>query len=328
VTGSGAPRRAESGASGRARGQIKRVAGYGVVAVILGFMARTLYVNWQSLRGYEWRFNYPLLALAIVAALGTLSLYAWQWGLVVRRLGVSVSHPEAFRIYFLSNLGRYVPGKVWQFVGWFYLAEQAGIGRVQVLTAIAVNLSLQALTGLGLGVAALSLVGGSSGEVRARYWPLLLLIPLGAIALQPAVMETGLNWGLRRLGREPVVLGLRRRDMALFAFVHVCGWVAYGVSFSLFVGSLRPVSVSDLPLLGATYAAAWVIGFLSFLTPGGIGIREGVLAYLLGFWLPAPVAIVVGLLSRIWITAGELIGAGIAWRIRPPRVPLARSEAE
>lgn len=329
---SGAPCRAESGAprrAGRAGGQLRRVTGYLVVAVILGFMARTLYVNWQSLRGYEWRFNYPLLALAVLAALGTLSLYAWQWSLIVRRLGVSVSYPQAFRIYFLSNLGRYVPGKIWQFVGWFYLAEQAGIGRVQVLTAIAVNLGLQALTGLALGVTALSLGAGSfGGEVRARYWPLLLLIPLGAVALQPAVMEAGLNWGLRRLGREPVALGLRTRDVALFALVHVCGWAAYGVSFTLFVGSLRPVSVSDLPLLGATYAAAWVIGFLSFLTPGGIGIREGVLAYLLGFWLPAPVAVVVGLLSRIWITAGELIGAGIAWRIGPPLTPLPRGEAE
>ncbi len=319
----------KSGVPFSASRQLRRIAGYVVVAVILGFMAQTLYANWQNLRGYEWRFDYPLLALAVLSALGTLSLYAWQWGLVVRRLGAPVSYPEAFRIYFLSNLGRYVPGKVWQFVGWFYLAEQAGIGRVQVLTAIAVNLGLQALTGLGLGVAALSLgIGSFGGEVRARYWPLLLLIPLGVVVLQPAVMEEGLNWGLRRLGREPVALGLRMSDMALFAFVHVCGWAAYGVSFTLFVGSLHPISVSQLPLLGATYAAAWAIGFLSFLTPGGIGVREGVLAYLLGFWLPAPVAIVVGLLSRIWITAGEMIGAGIAWRIGRPLAAPAGSEAE
>jgi hypothetical protein len=308
------------------RAWTKRIAGYVVVGVILGFMARTLYLNWQGLRGYQWRFDYLLLALAVMAALGTLSLYAWQWGLVVRRLGTPVSHVDAFRIFFLSNLGRYVPGKVWQFVGWFYLGEQAGIGRVQVLTAIAVNLGLQVITGLGLGVAALSLARG--GEVRARYWPLLLLIPFGALALRPAVMEALLNWALRRLGREPVTLGLRLSDMGLFALIHVGGWAAYGVAFTLFVSSLHPVSLRDLPLLGATYAAAWVIGFLSFLTPGGIGIREGVLAYLLSFWLPAPVAVVIGLSSRIWITAGELIGTGIAWRIRPPLAPMVRSEAE
>jgi glycosyltransferase 2 family protein len=116
--------------------------------------------------------------------------------------------------------------------------------------------------------------------------------------------------------------------MALFTLIHVGGWAAYGVSFTLFVGSVHPVAWQDVPLLGATYAAAWVIGFLSFLTPGGIGVREGVLAYLLGLWLPPGVAIVISLLSRLWIVAGELVGTAIAWRIRPPVAPLAGSEVE
>ncbi len=68
----------QSGAPWRARGQIKRIAGYLVVAVILGFMARTLYLNWQSLRGYQWRFNYPLLALAILLNLAELVLRKWK----------------------------------------------------------------------------------------------------------------------------------------------------------------------------------------------------------------------------------------------------------
>jgi hypothetical protein len=296
--------------------RLKRALGYGVVALILFFMGRALYLNWQSLQGYEWQINYPLLALAVLAATATLSLYVWQWRFTVLRLGTSISYSQAFRIWFLANLGRYVPGKVWQFVGWFYLSEQAGIGRVQTLTSLAVNLGLQTLTGLGLGVAVLVITRG--GELRTRFWPLLLLIPLGAVALQPRIMEAVLNWGLKRLHREPVILGLRARDMAFFTLAHILCWVAYGVAFYLFVCSVHPVPLSELLVLGASYAAAWVIGFLSFLTPGGIGIREGVLAYLLGFWLPVPIAIVVGLLSRIWVMAGELIGTGIAWRIGPP----------
>jgi uncharacterized membrane protein YbhN (UPF0104 family) len=296
--------------------QARRLVGYAVVALILIFMGRTLYVNWQSLQGYTWEFNYPLLAVAVVAALGTLSLYVWMWRFIVRRLGADISYPQAFRIWFLSNLGRYVPGKVWQFVGWFYLGEQAGIGRVQILTSIAVNLGLQTLTGLGLGVVALALMLG--GELWNRFWPLFLLIPVGLfVAIQPRVMERILNWGLVKLKREPVSLGLTTGDMALFALGHVGCWVAYGIAFYLFVCSLDPLPLKDLPVLGATYAASWVIGFLSLLTPGGIGVREGVLAYLLGFWLPAPVAIVISLLSRVWITAGELIGTFIAWRIGP-----------
>ena len=296
--------------------RVKQSVGYLVIAQVLAFMGRSLYLNWQTLQGYSWQFNYPLLAVAVLAATLTLSLYAWMWYVIIRRLGGQVSYWQAFRIWFLANLGRYIPGKIWQFVGWFYLGEQAGIGRIQILTTIAVNLGLQTLTGLGLGVMMLALVLG--GDLSNRFWPLLLLIPLGILfAVRPNILEFILNWGLVKLGREPVKLGLRTGDMVLFTFGHVGCWVVYGVAFYLFVCSLQPVPIRDLPALGATYAAAWVIGFLSFLTPGGIGVREGALAYLLGFWLPAPVAIVISLLSRVWVTAGELIGTAIAWRLGP-----------
>jgi len=296
----------------------KRILGYLVTALILVFMGRTLYINGQSLRGYDWQLNYPLLAVSVLAATGTFALYAWLWRLIVQRLGANVSYTQAFRIYFLANLGRYVPGKVWQFVGWAYLGEQAGMERAPVLTSLPVNLGLQVLTGLGLGVATLIFIRG--GEMQDRYWFLLLAIPIGLVlAIQPGIMGKVLNWGLGKVGREPVKLDLRSGDMAFFALGHVGCWAVYSVAFYLFVYSVQPVPLTDLPALGASYIAAWVIGFLSFLTPSGLGIREGLLAYFLGFWLPAPVAVVIGLLSRLWVTAGELIGAAIAWRIGPPK---------
>jgi uncharacterized membrane protein YbhN (UPF0104 family) len=68
-----------------------------------------------------------------------------------------------------------------------------------------------------------------------------------------------------------------------------------------------------LPALVGIFAGAWVIGFLSFLAPGGLGVREGILVYLLGFYLPSHVAIVVTLLSRLWVTAAELMGMALTF---------------
>lgn len=54
-------------------------------------------------------------------------------------------------------------------------------------------------------------------------------------------------------------------------------------------------------------AIAWVIGYISFITPSGLGVREGTLAALLALMYPMPVAIVASLLFRIVCTIGELI---------------------
>jgi glycosyltransferase 2 family protein len=296
--------------------RVKRIVGYVVVALVLAVMGRTLFVNWQILQEYSWQLSYPLLAVAVLAALMTQSLYVMMWQTIVRRLGGQITYRQAFRTWFLANLGRYIPGKIWQFVGWLYFGEQAGLSSVQTLTSVAVNLGLQTLTGLALSVIVLAPQLG--GDLLTRFWPLLLMIPPGILfAVRPNILEFLLNWGLVRLKREPVELELRTADMFLFTLGHVGLWAAYGVAFYLFVCSLHPVPIQFLPVLGATYAAAWVIGFLSFLTPGGIGVREGVLAYLLGFWLPMPVAIGISLLSRVWVTTAELIGATIAWRLGP-----------
>jgi glycosyltransferase 2 family protein len=47
------------------------------------------------------------------------------------------------------------------------------------------------------------------------------------------------------------------------------------------------------------------VGYLSFITPSGLGVREGVLTALLALVYPLPVAIVASLLFRLMCTLGE-----------------------
>jgi uncharacterized membrane protein YbhN (UPF0104 family) len=70
--------------------------------------------------------------------------------------------------------------------------------------------------------------------------------------------------------------------------------------------------VSDVPLVVAAYAAAYAAGFLALLTPAGLGIREGVLVVALAPVLPAGPALVVALVSRLWMMLVEAAGAAIA----------------
>ena len=64
------------------------------------------------------------------------------------------------------------------------------------------------------------------------------------------------------------------------------------------------------------YAAAWTVGFLSVITPGGLGIREGMLSLLLSAYLPSSTATLVALLSRTWSLAADLVLAAGAIALR------------
>jgi len=291
--------------------RLRKVLQYLALAVIAFFLGWALYGNWEEVRTYQWSFDYPLLALSLGVMLASLSLYAWQWKFSLQRLGATVGFIKVLRIYFTGNLGRYIPGKVWQFVGWFYLFEQEGVSPVQTLTSIAVNQVIQNMTGLALAFVVLA--GFRSTGLSRRLLPFLVLIPLGLIVVQPPILEKLLNGALRLFKRESVTIELSPWDLACFTAVHFLIWLCYGLAFYLFIRALYPVPLEWMPALAGIFAGAWVLGFLSFLAPGGLGVREGILVYLLGFYLPSHVAIVVTLLSRLWVTAAELMGTALAF---------------
>jgi uncharacterized membrane protein YbhN (UPF0104 family) len=291
--------------------RLRKVLQYLVLAVIAFFLGRALYGNWEEVRTYQRSFDYPLLALSLGVMLASLSLYAWQWKFSLQKLRAAIGFLKVLRIYFVANLGRYIPGKIWQFVGWFYLLEQEGVSPVQTLTSMAINQVLQNMTGLALAFVVLTSL--HAAELSERLLPFLVLIPLGLMVVQPPVLETLLNGAMRLFKREPVTIELSPWDLTFFTSVHLLIWLCYGLAFYLFIRALYPVPLERLPALAGIFAGAWVIGFLSFLAPGGLGVREGILVYLLGFYLPSHVAIVVTLLSRLWVTAAELMGLALAF---------------
>lgn len=102
---------------------------------------------------------------------------------------------------------------------------------------------------------------------------------------------------------------------------HVLLWLCLGTAFFLFVQSLTPVPWAHAGILIACYAFAWLCGFLRFLTPGGLGVREGLLSRLLAHYLPASQATLVALLCRLWMLSVEIVLAGVAFFLEKHRPP-------
>jgi glycosyltransferase 2 family protein len=97
--------------------------------------------------------------------------------------------------------------------------------------------------------------------------------------------------------------------VALLVVGYAVYWAVTGLAFATLVASMYPLAAADVPLVVAAYAAAYAAGFLALLTPAGLGIR---LVVALAPVLPAGPALVVALLSRLWMMLVELAGAAVA----------------
>jgi uncharacterized membrane protein YbhN (UPF0104 family) len=88
--------------------------------------------------------------------------------------------------------------------------------------------------------------------------------------------------------------------------VCIISWVIGGVGFYLFVDSVYPVAPPYILFLTGALAISSTLGLIAIFAPSGLGVREGALVYLLLLMMPAPVAVIISILTRIWMTLIEI----------------------
>jgi len=279
-----------------------------VLAVVAGFFVATLAARWNDVISLKWRLDPWLFAVATVLLAVSYGLVAWLWGLALGRYAGTRTSTGA-RIWFLSNLARYVPGNIWSYVGAVELARREGVAR-------RVTLAVMALTQvLSVGVAVAAGLPVLLAE-RARLGrPALLGAVVVAALAGLAVLFRGrlLELARRRVpGFDPRELTPSAATVAWLVAGYAVYWAVTGLAFAALVAALHPLAAGDVPLVVAAYAAAYAAGFLALLTPAGLGVREGVLVIALAPVLPAGPALVVALVSRVWMMLVELAGAAVA----------------
>ncbi|MFQ6092778.1 MAG: lysylphosphatidylglycerol synthase domain-containing protein, partial [bacterium] len=248
--------------------------------------------------------------LSFVTLLAALTLMVVFWRSILRKVGYHLGLNRSWKIWFISNLGRYVPGKVWQIMGMVYLCERENIPKIATTTSVVMAQAWSIIS-------AFILMGGYLLVARSLALPrfpflFILFIPVGFILIYPPILERLINGLLKRLKREPIRLHMTFGDSLGFLALYFFGWIVYGVAFSAFVFSVHAMPLSTVPAIVCIFAVSYTLGFLFIVTPGGLGVREGLLAALLSAYMPLPIATVISLLSRIWFTAGEMLCLGLA----------------
>jgi hypothetical protein len=132
---------------------------------------------------------------------------------------------------------------------------------------------------------------------------------------------------LRLLRRAPLERPLSARGVGAAVGWALGMWGAYGVHLWLLLPPHGEGGGRELLLATGAYALAWTAGLLFVVAPAGAGVREVALVAALAPVLDSPAALAVAVLSRVLMTLGDLVWAGVAAVLRPrsgasaPKVP-------
>jgi uncharacterized membrane protein YbhN (UPF0104 family) len=246
---------------------------------------------------------------------------AWFWRHLHLKFGFPMSTYAAVRAHYISQLGKYVPGKAMAIWIRSYLVHPYGVPYgVSIIATF-----YEVFTGMAAGaiVAALIYMIEPPGELNLHWHPFwigLVLIGVCGVPLLPGVF----NFVIAKLTAKIQAIELyrlppiRTGTLAAGLLTSAAGWWLQGLSLWAMLQAVMPTppdwSFSMWAQCTASIAFANVAGFVSGI-PGGLGVRELLLSRLLSSIGPVPYITASALMLRLdWIVAEALFAACTYWR--------------
>lgn len=290
---------------------VKRLLQVALVGALLIFIGQSLLSQWAEVEAEIRTADGGALLLAYLGTLVGLGLLpAGPW-LALRALGHGRSLRAVWRMFFVSNVGKYLPGGIWALPGRAFFYQRDGIPLLPSVATVGWEFVLLIISAALMGLLALRVI--------------LVYVPLPLVVLGLALMLLGLiglGWGLSRgrlrrfLGRWPLPERIRqalaRDDLWLLPgqverilAVYGLAWLAIGLGFVALVSAFSgPLAPESWPELMGVYLGSWVMGFVVVVAPSGIGVRDVLVVLGLRLFVPEPLPSLIAIVARlIWLVA-------------------------
>lgn len=284
-----------------------------IILLIFYFLVRSIIAHWQKVPFAEIKFEVNFLIISILFLLASSFAGNFAWCKNLRFLGAKIRYFQALSVIGISQMGKYIPGKVWSVGGRVLLARRYGVSEITTSASILIETITLSLSAFVLFFISLFSFGGS---LPSKFYLSFLFLPLSLFFLHPAILKRLIALGGKILRRPVVIPDLESKKVIGVYAIYFISWFLHSSGFFFLVHSIYPVSFANFFRVIGAFSCAWVLSFGILFIPGGFGVREGILAFLLKFFLPTPIAALLSLLGRLWTTLGEVIILIIAFLVK------------
>lgn len=273
-------------------------------------------VSWDDLPTITWNSrSLTALSIAVAAALLRRLITGTQWALLVRtaaRPSVEVPLSRSLADYFVANMATYLPGKYWFIPARIMLSRRSGVEPLTSGTCLLLEQVLMLVTGtlVAIGTSLLRL----DHDLHSLLPAAAIVLLAGLALMHPRVLQW-LTLQVARVLKQPaagVEFGYGATALSFVLWIVV--WCVGGVAFHAIIAMLVPSArASDYPTFLAIYTSAWLAGALAPFAPGGLGVREGVIAAGLKLLdVPIAVGLPAAVLLRLLFVFEDLFWAAFA----------------
>ena len=276
-----------------------------IVVVAVSFV---IYQNISEIRKFDFVYQWQYIVLAFFSVILAYIVQFGIWLSISEEYKLKAPILRASKAYFLSILGKYVPGKIGIFLVRVDAYRDFSRKQVAIATGFEMITSMAAACILVL----IGVFSASSLLPPYSIWLACIVFLSILIFLYPPLFLKLINLLFRIIKRAPLekTPSYYVTMKIIIAFTLVGLLHGLGLYFTFL--SLTNIPVSFYLTITGVYYAAGLIGLFAFFAPGGIGVREGIMLIVLPQFIAEPVVILGAILIRLIMILVELFLAGIS----------------
>lgn len=280
------------------KGLVKKFIGLPLTIISFFFIARLMYNNWDTIVKSFAHFKPITASLGIMLIALFFGIKAYIYHLLLKEADHPIPLRHGLYLYSIAEVKRYTPGNIFSFLARIMSYESLSIPKSVTLKLILVETVL--------------LVGASAA---ASIPSLSILDPIIRHYINPNIV-----YGIAITGFILIIVAglffLKKKHIAfphhvidLFA-AYIAAWALFGIGNYLIAISFTTLDPHLFLQFSSFFILSWLVGYLSFVTPMGLGVREAIVTVGLASYIPLSVAGSLSLLLRIGMIAGELLLLG------------------
>ncbi|MBA2778993.1 lysylphosphatidylglycerol synthase domain-containing protein [Billgrantia kenyensis] len=262
----------------------------------------------QALSLLSWEI---LLGVFFLIFLAKLCLVANMW-LAASHFSINFGWIDCYRIYNLTQLAKYIPGSIWQFVGRIAILRERGVAAQNIRDSLLAEHLWVMASAAVMGVV---LIAASQPDLLHLWFDnfdfnirLQWVLVGSALVIASAIAVFFLRSHLLRW-----FLKLRPPVLAMPALLFT--WLFLGASLWV---TMAPFAEPSPPLafVIGIYCLAYVAGFLVPFAPAGLGVRETVFALFLMPFINVDIAVLLAAINRILYFSVEIVAVVFCFRAK------------
>ncbi|EKD90432.1 MAG: hypothetical protein ACD_31C00005G0058 [uncultured bacterium] len=284
-----------------------RILKFVIPAGLLSYLFFLVFKDWSMAYGYFQEINISYLLIALPFFLIIYPEGAFCWFVVLKYLKIKVPLSRVLSVWIISNTSRYIPGTVWQYLSRVFLSEKIlKISKTDAAASTILEIFFVLSGSVIVSFFSLSILGDFDTSKLYLLFSLIILIILFYSQISKYALIFLNKIAKKNINIERFALSLL--DSIKIVIFFILNFVLNGLALYLLIlafGIQFPVNY--VFTISGFYAVSWLIGYISFFSPGGLGVTEVSLTYFLSLLIPLELSPIIAVFYRLFLTLAELV---------------------